>query len=493
MLTRLRVSGFKNLVDVDVRFGPFTCIAGTNGVGKSNLFDAIRFLSNLATHPLREAALMVRDEQSKSGDLRSLFNRTGETYDDVLKLKAEMVISERGEDDLGQPATAKITFLSYELELGYEEETILSTVSRLVIQKESLTHINRGEAKNRLGFPHTKEWRDSVILGRRTVDFISTEASDNGLFIRRHQEGPGHPQPYAASRLMRTVLSSVNAGEAATAALAKREMQSWQLLQLEPTALRLPDSVDSPARLGANGAHLPATLYRLARLRGEGVYARVGNRLAELNEDVQHVRVERDDKRDLLTVEVTDRSGTRHPARALSDGTLRFLALTVIEEDDQVGGVLCLEEPENGIHPARIAAMLDLLRDIVTDAGEPLEGGIQLRQVIINTHSPAVVNSLPVDTLVVAQRVKILDTNGRLSNQVQFAALADTWRTQAEEGAAAVTLDKLLAYLSPDGEPLRPANGQPDGPLKRRLRRERRLRDHFAAQLELFEQSLKVL
>lgn len=41
MLTRLKVSGFKNLVDVDVRFGPFTCVAGANGVGKSNLFDAI--------------------------------------------------------------------------------------------------------------------------------------------------------------------------------------------------------------------------------------------------------------------------------------------------------------------------------------------------------------------------------------------------------------------------------------------------------------------
>ncbi|MBF0466683.1 MAG: AAA family ATPase [Nitrospirae bacterium] len=43
MLTRFKVSGFKNLVDVDIRFGPFTCIAGANGVGKSNLFDAILF------------------------------------------------------------------------------------------------------------------------------------------------------------------------------------------------------------------------------------------------------------------------------------------------------------------------------------------------------------------------------------------------------------------------------------------------------------------
>ena len=49
MLTRLHVSGFKNLVDVDVRFGPFTCIAGANGTGKSKLFDAIQFLGRLAS------------------------------------------------------------------------------------------------------------------------------------------------------------------------------------------------------------------------------------------------------------------------------------------------------------------------------------------------------------------------------------------------------------------------------------------------------------
>ena len=33
MLTRLQVRGFKNLIEVDVRLGPFTCVAGQNGVG----------------------------------------------------------------------------------------------------------------------------------------------------------------------------------------------------------------------------------------------------------------------------------------------------------------------------------------------------------------------------------------------------------------------------------------------------------------------------
>ena len=66
MLTRLKVDGFKNLVGVDVRFGPFTCIAGENGTGKSNLFDAISFLSRLAEgKTLVQAAGLVRgDEKS---------------------------------------------------------------------------------------------------------------------------------------------------------------------------------------------------------------------------------------------------------------------------------------------------------------------------------------------------------------------------------------------------------------------------------------------
>ncbi|HEX7672164.1 MAG TPA: AAA family ATPase, partial [Polyangiaceae bacterium] len=60
MLTRLEVDGFKNLREVGVYLGPFTCISGPNGVGKSNLFDAIAFLSALAQMSLMDAALSVR-------------------------------------------------------------------------------------------------------------------------------------------------------------------------------------------------------------------------------------------------------------------------------------------------------------------------------------------------------------------------------------------------------------------------------------------------
>src|ERR1700733_2035156 len=102
MLTRLKVDGFKNLVGVDVRLGPFTCIAGANGVGKSNLFDAIRFLSLMANYPLLEAALRVRDETGHNTDVRGLFHHVGNKWAKTISFEAEMIVPPEAVDDLGQ-------------------------------------------------------------------------------------------------------------------------------------------------------------------------------------------------------------------------------------------------------------------------------------------------------------------------------------------------------------------------------------------------------
>src|SRR5262245_12526827 len=102
MLTRLKINGFKNLVDVDVRFGPFTCIAGPNAVGKSNLFDAIRFLSTLANKTLMEAALSVRNETARNADVSSLFHRVAGTVTDRMCFEVEMIAPKVAVDDLGQ-------------------------------------------------------------------------------------------------------------------------------------------------------------------------------------------------------------------------------------------------------------------------------------------------------------------------------------------------------------------------------------------------------
>jgi predicted ATPase len=463
MLTRLKVNGFKNLVDVDVSFGPFTCIAGANGVGKSNLFDAITFLGALAEKPLMDAALSVRSEGGRTSDLRSIFYRSGDRQDQEMTFEAEMLIPSLGVDDLGQEAEAAITFLRYKLVLGL-------TGSGLCIQSEDLTHITLGQARSHLPFPHTPAWRKTVVHGRRTSPFISTHVKDGTTYIRLHQDlgseymGGGRPRQHVAGKLPRTVLSNVNAAENATAVLARREMQSWQLLQLEPSALRAPDPYTAPRSIATNGAHIPATLARLAKLdlnparvrssSGEetsesaAVYARVANRLSELIEGVKSIRVDVDDRRELLTLMMADHNGTEHEARSLSDGTLRFLALAVLESDSEVRGVLCMEEPENGIHPQRVRAMLRLLRDLAVDPKVAVDEDNPLRQVIVNTHSPTVAAEVREDSLLIVIPQSI-QKEGQQGTVPAFRWLPGTWRATTFPEIPTVPLGQVVSYLNP--------------------------------------------
>jgi len=417
MLTRLRVTGFKNLVDVDVRFGPFTCIAGANGAGKSNLLDAILFLSRLADSTLQDAALAVRNLKDMGAEIRDLFHRcSGDQSAEKMSFVAEMIIPATGSDDLGQPATASSTFVEYSVALHRGP-------GGLEISTEELRAISTSEA------------------GRQ---FISTERDGDGgdVFLRIHADsgGSGKPQPILARSLPRTVLSRANSAESPTATIVRKELQSWRLLQLEPAALRQPDGLHAPFELSTNGAHLPATLFRLAHAGGDPsrIYASVSNGLSQLLEDVRTVFVDRDEGRQLLTLYARGRDGTAYPARSLSDGTLRFLAMEVLAADEEAQGLLCVEEPENGIQPGRIPALIRLLRQMAGDP-ESDEPGAR-RQVIITTHSPAVVMQVPDDSLLLADSV----TGREGSRTLRLRGLANTWRKDTS-----IAKGQLLSYLNP--------------------------------------------
>lgn len=454
MLTRLKVDGFKNLVGVDIHLGPFTCVAGPNGVGKSNLFDAIRFLSALTEKPLMEAALSVRGEEERTSDVEGIFHRVGDRQSTEMSFLVEMIIPSEGIDHLGQDARAAITFLRYALDLQLRGQA-------LSIRREALTHINLRDARDHLRFPHKPAWRRSVVRGRRTAAFISTEAGK--VYLHQDQgrgyRGGGKPRPHVADRLPRTVLSDVNAAESATAVLARQEIRSWRMLQLEPSALRAPDPYTAPTSLATNGAHLAATLARLTKRRrtnpsaeetreAGAVTARVANRLAELIDGVRSIRVDADDRRELLTLKLTESDGTEHEARSLSDGTLRFLALAILENDPTAQGVLCLEEPENGIHPERIPAMLQLLTDLAVDPYHEVSAENPLRQVIVNTHSPSVVAQVLDGDLLVAvpEWVPVDSTSGM---RPAFRWLKDTWRAKAWPDVPALAPGVVVSYLNP--------------------------------------------
>lgn len=453
MLTRLRVKGFKNLVDADIRFGPFTCIAGPNGSGKSNLFDVITLLSDLASDTLVNSAIRIRDEHGRTSNIRNMFHRTGNIYADKIEIEAEMLIPKEGVDDLGQLATANSTFVRYCIDLIYRGEDFASP-GVLEITHESLTHITVNDAPKHIRFHHSaSQWRKSVVMNNRATSYISTESESGNTVIHLRQDGRhGRPRSFLAKNLPRSILSTVNATESPTALLARKEMQSWRLLQLEPSALREPDNFSASPGMATTGAHLPITLFTLANVRKDitntSVYDQVSFNLNQLLDDVRSVRVVRDLQKELYTLEVADAYGTFHPARSLSDGTLRFLALAALKVDPKSTGLLCLEEPENGIHPERIPAIIALLQELSVDPYHPVSSDNPLRQVIVNTHSPAVVSLVDDDSLVVSHLTE-MRKDSKTFKAANFSWLSKTWRAEAEPNVRAVSPGKLLSYLNP--------------------------------------------
>ena len=74
------------------------------------------------------------------------------------------------------------------------------------------------------------------------------------------------------------------------------------------------------------------------------------------------------------------------PAAEVSDGAMFITAFLVLIYT-QSSSVILIEEPENGLHPARLKDVVSLLRKMTTG-----ELGFPPRQLIISTHGPILLN-----------------------------------------------------------------------------------------------------
>lgn len=452
LLTRLEIDGFKNLKRFSVDFGPFTCIAGPNGVGKSNIFDAIQFLSLLADNTLIEAALKLRGSNAETADLRDLFWTDGNNQDKSFKIAAEMIIDPNVKDDFGRPVEASSTFLRYEVQIGYEASPQKGNLGRIYLQSEVLSYITEGESVKRLRFPHSaRKFRKSAVRNKRRAKqgYISTHISRDGYTeILVHQDGgsSGKPQKAPADNAPRTIIATSNTSATPTILAARREMQSWRILSLEPTSMRGADRFQDDPHISPNGDHLPATLYRLALSdKKQKVYSRIAAELSDLV-SIKRIYVETDEVRQLLILMIEEKTGIKIPARSLSDGTLRFLTLCIINEDPESEGLICMEEPENGIHPAKLKAMVDLLHQLVVDINEEVCNENPMRQMIIATHSPSLVQLQDKNDLLFALETVVKSNKGKPIDTLRCRPLSNTWRcNKAEPG---VGLGTILSYLT---------------------------------------------
>ena len=450
MITRIKINGFKSLLNTELYFGPFTCIAGANAIGKSNFFDALVFLSHLADNTILHAAKSIRSENQRHSNIKDLFFRSGDRYFNKMSFEIDMIVPNQAEDDLGQKAEASITSLRYSLELKMNNDA--AGVEPIEIIREELIPVTLSQTRKSIYFRKSEKWINSVLFGRRAgAPFISTVNE----IIKLHSDSSkekkrgGRTTEFIASKMPRTLLSTVTA-ESPTAFLARHEMRNWMMLQFEPSALRQPNSIFevNNAAITANGHNLPASLYRLQNEnKDKDVYQELSNRLKELVEDVDEVLVDKDEKRDLLTLQIRFKDGLVLPAQSLSDGTLRFLGLAALLADNGKNSVICLEEPENGISPKKMEEMINLLENMATDTEFEADENNPFRQVVINTHSPLVVRNVSDESMYLAtDKEAYIEEFGRKVKHTAFSALDKTWKTKyklAEITSKGVIIDYL--------------------------------------------------
>jgi predicted ATPase len=145
-------------------------------------------------------------------------------------------------------------------------------------------------------------------------------------------------------------------------------------------------AIRDPQRVGLDSYELAADSSNLAQVlkamrdRGESaVFERLLKLLRAFYEPVKDVDTELLGTHLRLMIK-EDGLSSRTPASRLSDGTLRWLTMLIILLDPTPPPVICIDEPELGLHPDIVPTRADLLREASTRT-----------QLILTTHSRTLV------------------------------------------------------------------------------------------------------
>ena len=387
MITKIKINGFKSFYDFEMAFTPLTVVAGANASGKSNLFDALQLLSRLAETDMKTAFSEQR------GNPAELFTQFGEnSYAEEMEFVVEMLLNRHIKDNWGGQARLNNTRLRYRLVIACELNAF--GIDDLVVKCESLEKIKNEDdqfVKSILPKKAKSLWKTQRAGGSKDP-FIRTVEQNGLTTIKIRQDGRQGGKATPANAVAQTVLGGINSVDFPHAFAAKEEMRSWKFLQLSPEYLREPTRQDVGLRdtITPGGKNLAAVLYRI-RQTDPYTLKEVSRKLNSFLPNFIEVNVYDDKENRQFIIKVREEDGKEFSSRVLSEGTLRLLALCILQYDDKHTGLLCFEEPENGIHPFRIQAMAQLLKDLSADFTDT---DMPLRQVIVNTHSPLLVGQL---------------------------------------------------------------------------------------------------
>ena len=340
----------------EIELRPLNILIGANGSGKSNLIEILGLLSKL---PDKDPWSNV----IQTGGAREWIWK-GKTSEEILP---SLSIESAKDRDNSLPFNN------------------LQNLADLIEPKHTKYSVKLREFEN--GFTISNEIFIPSSNNGRNVRLIADDSAyvRDGAKIHTLLTGPTEPSP------RRSVLSSL--GSLPDVASKWPELQKladtleqfafyrdWTFGHSSETRQLQPVGLDS-YHLASDSANL-AQVLKAMRDRGDSaVFERLLELLQSFYAPVKDVDTELVGTHLRIMLKEEGLS-SRTPAERLSDGTLRWLMLLIILLDPTPPPVICLDEPELGLHPDAIHVLADLL----VEASERT-------QLIVTTHSSALVDA----------------------------------------------------------------------------------------------------
>ena len=410
-------------------------------------------MSRLAEVDLRTAVTGLR------GKPHEIFRISSDgTATDTFKLAAEVLLDRTIRDPWGASVNLKYTRLRYEVEIARRTDT--RGIERLVVAREEARPILASEDPWRTSKRVSADFRRSALFYDRRTPFLSTEVVNGQPTFAIGQDGhQGRNRPGEAAEA--TVLSSITSAEFPHLFALREELRSWRFLQLDPMALRRPSPTIAAEEMEPDGSNMATVLARIQAetstdARPQGTVADIQADLGSLIPGVNGLRVEADLIQRENRIDILMRDGVPFPAAVVSDGTLRLLAILTLLHDPRHRGLVYFEEPENGVSPFRLRAMVARLRMLVTTLDEAPVPGEPLSQLIMNSHSPVLLSELQAGEMAFADVLSSVDPAAeRVDRKTRIRPVRPTDQVQAFADSSSYVnrseVEQYLATVDPAG------------------------------------------
>ena len=363
MITELRLRNWKSFFDATLFIDPITVIIGTNASGKSNIFDALKLLSALASPiDIMDIAKNVR------GGAEGIIRR-GEQM-------CNLTITMEGDKSSEQ--------LIYEVALAFDDQRNIYIKDEILILATTKKNL--------------------VMFERKELD----EMNKSLVSVALYTEGKPRYQNFSAKTSVLSQIEYVNCVRRIKDSTLTVVNNLRKIRLSNPIPERMRDFAPLSKTIAEDASDLAGYLANLDEELKSVTYEAILKYLKPLpDRDIKSIRADKIPMTDKAMLFCTEEWTTGHTqeqsALGMSDGTLRFagiIAMLITAEDK---ALILLEELDKGVHPSRAKDLVKMLKEI---------GKQKKLDIICTTHNATFVDELGPQMIPFISYIKRNEENG---------------------------------------------------------------------------------